>query len=179
MKTTTKLSLKEAIKACDFNYVNENIEKLFETEPIRGEIEIKNFGKTMTAEEVLAEFEKDGCIPANATELFDWVSKNKDRFEGEYKYVIGLGSVISFGDRRSVPSAWWDDSRREASLPWFAREFDGSYWFAFSRKSSALESSESSPLTLSASASKPRKETSRQALTRIADALEVIATKLK
>lgn len=49
------------------------------------------------------------------------------------------------------------------------------------RKDSALSSDTkpSAPLSLSPSAPKPRKESKRQALTRIADALEVIATKLK
>lgn len=147
----TKLTLASAIKACDFNYVNENIVKLFKDEPIRGEIEVRNFGKYMTAPEVIAELEKDGCVPANATELYDWVSRNKDWGKDEYKYVVGLDSVASFEGRDRVPHVWWGASERDARLDWFDDEFGGGCWFAFSRESSPKTSnllSSSVPLTL-------------------------------
>lgn len=147
----TKLTLASAIKACDFNYVNENIIKLFKDEPIRGEIEVRNFGKYMTAPEVIAELEKDGCVPANATELYDWVSRNKDWGKDEYKCVVGLGSVASFGGRDHVPDVWWHVSKRDADLSWFDGGFDDGVWFAFSRESSPKTSnplSSSVPLPL-------------------------------
>ena len=149
MKTKTK-SLSDLIKACKFDYVNENIEKLFKTEPIRGKVEIKNFGKYMTSEAVIEELKKDGCVPANATELFHWIFENPEHLKGSYGGVVGLGSVAAFEGHRRVPLEWWCESGRDANLYWFDREWSGYDWFAFVRESSpqTLEPKTSSPVSL-------------------------------
>lgn len=135
MKTKTK-SLNSLIKACDLNYINENIVKLFETEPVRGKIEVTTFGRPMTSEQVIEELKKDGCVPANATELYTWISENKDWGKEAYRNVVALGSVASFEGGQRVPLAWWDDSEHGAYLYWFDSEFHAYDWFAFSRESS-------------------------------------------
>lgn len=138
MKTTQKLINKES-----FDYVNENIEKLFKPEPIRGPIEIRNFGKYMSSEQIIAELAKDGCYPANATELFDWSEKRPDE---KNKYVVALGSVASFGGESRVCSVWYDGSERYADLGWFVDVWRGLYWFAFGRESTQSSDTETSAL---------------------------------
>ncbi len=137
MTKTKQKTLSYLIKSCKFDYVNKNIEKLFKTELIRGNIEVKNFGKCMTSEQVIAELEKDGCVPANATELFAWQLENPDWFKDKRSYggVVALGSIASFEGRRRVPCSWWSDARRRAGLGWFGGDWYSDYWFAFSRKS--------------------------------------------
>lgn len=144
MKTKTQ-TLESLIKDCKFDYVNENIVKLFKTEPVRSKIEVRNFGKWMKAEEVIAELKKDGCVPANATELYTWYLENRDTWfkdKSSYGGVFALGSVASFGGYQHVPLTWWSDAKREADLPWFGKAFSGHDWFAFSRESSELKPSE-------------------------------------
>ena len=148
MKKTIKL--KSLIESCEFNYVNENIEKLFKVEKIRDKVEIKNFGRYMKSEDVIKELKKDGCLPANATELYQWVSDNKEWGKGKNQGVKALGSVVSFEGDRQVPYAWWNDAKRGAHLDWFDGFFDGDGWFAFVREFSpkSLETLKSDPLSL-------------------------------
>lgn len=130
MKTT-----KHLLNTSSFDYVNENIVKLFKPEPIRGEVEVRNFGKYMTSEQVIAELTKDGCVPANATELFSWFESNKDWGDGKYQSVVALGSVADFGGERHVPCVWWGHAERGADLDWFGSGWDDGDWFAFVRES--------------------------------------------
>ena len=126
-------TLAQLITDCKFTYVNKNIEKLFSTESIRGKIEIRNFGKTMTSEEVIAELAKDGCVPANATELFYYLSTHD---VWKKKWLVGLGSVVSFDGCRRAPYASWDDAGREAGLDRFGYVWNDSLWFAYVHESS-------------------------------------------
>lgn len=142
MKTTTLLNPKS------FTYVNENIQKLFKPEPIRGPIEVRSFGKYMSSEEIIAELAKNGCYPANATELFDWAEQHPDE---KNKYVVALGSIASFEGSLQVCYVWCGDSGRGADLGWFGGGWVDDDGFAFGREStqsSDTENLHSVPLNL-------------------------------
>lgn len=134
-KETQSSTLATLIKNGDFTYVNENINTLFKTEPIRGEVKLRNFGKYMTSSEVIAELKKDGCVPANATELLDWYSKNIDWKPESYCGIVALGSVVNFEGDRRVCYVWLDGSERYCNLYWCTSRFSRHCWFAFSRES--------------------------------------------
>lgn len=129
MKKTQTLS--SLIESCRFDYVNENIKHLFNTEPIGEDIGIKNFGKYMTSEEVIAELKKEGLRPANATELFHYAATHP---EEKNKYIVALGSVVSFEGESRVCDVWCVDSERDASLGWFGSGWGDGCWFAFGRE---------------------------------------------
>lgn len=144
---TTTLKLQDFIDMGDFDYVNPNIVPLFKDEPLRGgAVEIRQFNRTITSEEVISELAKDGCVPATATELFAWHSENKSKLK-KYESVIALGSVKEFEGDRRVCSAWLYDSERNAGLYWFDYEWDAYDWFAFSRESTQTLKSKSSALS--------------------------------
>lgn len=152
MKTQQTPTLEALIEACKFDYINENIPKLFKTEPIRGELGVKSFGKYMTSEEVLADFKKEGLQPMNATELFKWTSENKD-FGKDFgkdgwKYVVALGSEDAFDGERRVCFADFGGAERGAGLRWFGEGWYDGAFFGFYRESSAPEHSGSLPLDL-------------------------------
>lgn len=132
MRTKVKpKTISELIKECKFDYVNPHMRELFSLEPIRGTVEVRNFGKNMTSEEVIAELAKDGCVPANCTELLVYCAANMKI----HKWIVALDSVVSFEGDRLVPRVSWYGAERHCSLDWFDLEFDGCDWFAFVRES--------------------------------------------
>lgn len=137
----TKTTLESLLKKGDYSYVNENIQKLFKTEPIRGELGVKCFNKVMSSEEVIAEFQKEGLRPMNATELFYWASQNKDFGKDGWKYVVALGSEVTFGGKRRVCDADFYGAERKAYLRWFDSDWDGGAFFGFFRESSDIKAS--------------------------------------
>lgn len=141
MKKTQTLS--SLIESCRFDYVNENIKHLFNTEPIGEDIGIKNFGRYMTSKEVIAELKKEGLRPANATELFHYVVTHP---EEKNKYIVALGSVVSFGGESRVCGVWYGVSLRDASLGWFDDDWNGHCWFAFGREGTQSSDTEASAL---------------------------------
>src|SRR6266481_9381391 len=142
-----KTKPKKLLNPDSFYYVNENIEKLFKPEPIRGKIELKHFDRYITSDEVIEELKKDGCVPANATELFDWYEQNKDSGIGKYQGIVALGSQAVFDGRRLVCYVWWNDSERSARLPWFDSDWIAGCWFAFVRESTKSSDTENSSLS--------------------------------
>ncbi len=162
-------TLKQLIDSKKFDWVNSDIEKNFKLEKVRNlEYKLFHFDKYISSENTIKEMEKDGYIPANLTELLSWKDWNGKDF------VVALGSVAGVGGDRRVACLRRDDSGRRLDLGWFDAGWGGSVRFLAVRNldSQTLESSPQSLRTLPL-----RKETSRQALTRIADALEIIAQK--
>ena len=128
--------LEQLIKSIKFSYVNSAIENSFEYEKSRGEVELINFNKNISSEEVLKELDKQGLIPANLTELLEF-AKNKpnEAFNSDY-LVIALGSVADVDGGRRVPCLVdWDDGRR-LFLYWFGDGWNSRSRFAAVRKSS-------------------------------------------
>lgn len=141
----TAQSIKELLKSGNFTYINPEIENVFKTEPIRSKVELRNFGRSISSEDAIKELKKEGCVPANATELFEFAARNT---EWEGKYIVALGSIASFEGKRRVPYVWWHESYREVYLCWFDRDWDDRYWFAFSRESSDTKKQSLDPLQL-------------------------------
>ena len=132
---TNMNKLEQLIKSLKFNYVNSNIENSFEYEKSRGEVELINFNKIISSEEVLKELDKQGLIPANLTELLEF-AKNKpnEAFNSDY-LVIALGSVAGVDGERQVPYLRdWDDERW-LDLYWFGGDWHDYFRFAAVRKS--------------------------------------------
>ena len=127
--------LEQLIKSLNFYYVNSNIENSFEYEKSRGEVELINFNKNISSEEVLIELDKQGLIPANLTELLEFAkNKPKEAFNSDY-LVAALGSVADVGGRRQVPYLDGWGGERGLRLGWFDGDWDGDCRFAAVRKS--------------------------------------------
>ena len=135
-------SLKILIDACSFDYISPAItDENIPDDGRRGKVEIKNFGKYMTSEQVIAELKKDNCRPATVHELFSYLKDNKEKD----KWLVALGSVFFFRGERYVVGVWWDGSEREANHRWFDGEWLDHCWFAFVRELD-LENSENGNL---------------------------------
>ncbi len=164
-------TLKQLIESQKFNWVNSSITSdNFPIQPIRNsDYKLFHFDKFISSKDAIKEMEKKGYLPANIYELLSWKDWNDKDF------VIALGSVADVGSRRYVACLRRLGSRRGLSLGWFDGGWGDYCRFLAVRNldSQTLESSALKPLALP----KLRKETSRQALTRIADALEIIASK--
>lgn len=174
MKTITKLSFKKLLdKTKRTQYVDSSVvEEVVPCDP--EEIIFFTLGKYISEDELDTEYANRSLEPASPYTIALYDLDHQSEMD-EKRYVAthwkddkGKWCFAAFGR--------WRDGRR-VRVDRDGLEWGGSWWFAGVRKSSALDSFEPSvPLSLSP---KLRKETSRQALTRIADSLELIATKLK
>ena len=115
-------TLSELIKAAKFDYINSNIteENFPKPSEISHNLEILQFDRSATNEEVIKEMDNKGLRPANSYELLHYVKKEWDG-KG---YIVALGSVWtdSNGIRR-VLFADGGSCERRLGLGW-----DGSGW---------------------------------------------------
>lgn len=117
-----QINLKGLIEKRKFDYVDTDIEANFELEEVRGEYRLFHFNRYISSEDAISEIEKEGYLPANATELLSWEDWNGT------DSVIALGSVASVSGRRRVLSLWEFSSERSLHLCWFDRD-----WFVYCR----------------------------------------------
>lgn len=143
MKIKTK-SLKSIIKSLKFDWVNSNIiDSIFPPKAIRGKVQILQFDKTLSSEEIIKLGEEKGLVPANIYELLEYA---EDEWNSK-DWVIALGSVGRVDGDRRVPYLVRRGSKRGLYLDWFDDGWDADDRFAFVRNvSSDLESS--APLDL-------------------------------
>lgn len=142
-------SLKNLIKDCKFDFVNEDItEKNFPKQNIRGKVELLHFDKEIESDEAIERMNKQGYEPANIYELLEYA---KDGWNKE-DAVVALGSVwrVFFG-YRYVPCLWGGSGGRRLLLRWIGGAWDPRCRFAVVRKSdtNSLKSSEKTSDTLS------------------------------
>src|SRR3990167_9382333 len=121
MTQNKKESLKNLIKAGNYDFVNDNINDKnfpnFQDMP-SGKVELLHFDRYITSEEAIKEMESKGMRPANLKELLVF---GKEYPEEQRKYpIVALGSVWRslLGDR-SVAVLWGDVSGRHLYLYWF------------------------------------------------------------
>ncbi len=101
------------------------------------EIILVNFGKTIPDTQYALDWAKPfGLRPEPPRGVFA-IGEHKPGLNKElgmdYMAVVSP-SECSFEGHRHVPCGWWDGSERSVNLRWFDFEFDGRYWFAFSRE---------------------------------------------
>ncbi|MFZ2887019.1 MAG: hypothetical protein WA021_04340 [Minisyncoccia bacterium] len=105
---------------------------------IEREIILVNFGKTIPDTQHALDWAKPyGLQPEPPRGVFA-IGEHKPNLNKELGMdYMGVVSPVecSFGGDRQVPCEWWDGSGRSVGLDWFGGDWDGSYWFAFSRES--------------------------------------------
>lgn len=170
MNTTLKASEAFKVGKHDIGYVSSGFMERFGTAEFAprtlGTFQI--LSRYMTDKEIETELKPGLC---ELGDVLAFLENPPESSKNGYFNLFYLSSCVVYvhwlaGGREWRVSAW---------------ERDGYGWFAGSQVFSPATSN-SIPMSSTLSPSKPltlRKETSRQALTRIADALEVIATKLK
>lgn len=126
------MTLKQLISDLNLNWVNSDItpENFPKTKEPRGKMEIVDFGKYMSTEEVKEELDKKGLRPATIYELLTWA---KDNWNGK-DWVVALGSVSSEG---GVPFLIWYGAERSLDLYATAREWIALYRFLVFGKSAS------------------------------------------
>lgn len=143
----TKTTLKKLIEKRKFDYVNSDIEKNFTVEDVRSsEYRLFHFDQHVSSEDAIAEIEKEGCLPANATELLSWEDWNGT------DTVVALGSVAEVRGYRRVLSLWEYGSERDLRLAWVGIDWYDRCRFLAVRKVSetqVLEAGHSDALSLS------------------------------
>lgn len=91
--------LQDLLREGEFRSTDEDILKEFKTQTANPKVEVLQFKRRMTFQEVIEELETMSRRPANATELFAWHLENKDWLkEHKYQPVIALGSISSSED---------------------------------------------------------------------------------
>ena len=130
---TKQPTLKSLIKKNKFDWVNPNITS--ENFPPQGkieEVELIDFKKALTTNEVIKLLAEQGFRPATIYELLTWSQKN---WNGK-DWIVALGSVWqSAGGYRRVACLFRDASERYLSLYWVEDDWRGFCRFAAVRKS--------------------------------------------
>lgn len=136
------MTITSKIKDAGFAYVNSDIDK-FEDVPSRStNHKVFHFNRSITSEEAIKEIEKEGCVPANLSELADWHMENKKNGD----WVVALGSVAGVDGPRLVPCLGEAGSGRKLGLGWFGIDWDGVCRFLAVRLGSkSLDTSALSP----------------------------------
>lgn len=122
-------TLRAAIAACKFDWVNFNIEKHFTLEPMRRERKVFDFGHGISSDEVEKRMKAEGWDPANLAEQLHYA---KNEWNGK-DWVVALGSSTQFDGDRRVPFLYRGDAGRSLNLHWWGREWLDYYRFLASR----------------------------------------------
>ncbi len=109
-------TLRAAITACRFDWVNSNIEEHFTLEPIRRERKVFHFDRSISSEDAVKQMEKEGWSPANLAELLDY---GKNEWNSK-DWVVALGSSAQIDGDRNVPCLYRNDAGRNLYLPWWS-----------------------------------------------------------
>ena len=115
-------TLTSQIGAKNFDWINEYIVKHFKAEPLRGETKLFHFGRFVSSGKVTAEMAKEGCVPANISELLAYAWDEK----GD---VVALGSFMEINGDRYVPILVRRGARRGLGLGWFGGGWGSEYQF--------------------------------------------------
>jgi hypothetical protein len=131
-KTT---SLPVLIAKHNFDYVDSSITaENFPPQPISLEFKVFDFGREISAEDVIKEMAEAGYRPANIYELLSW-----DDWNGK-DWVVGLVSSWRDSDgNRCVPGLGGWGGRRRLLLYWIEDGWGGHCRFLAVRKSSDLD----------------------------------------
>lgn len=119
------------MKLGKYDYVNSDINKFPYEETDTGEIEIINFGKSISSEDAIKELDKKGYRPATATELLLLGAQHPDLQRKDP--IVALGTMQPVDDRRV---AYLDgySTDRFLLVSWFVLDWFEHYVFAAVRK---------------------------------------------
>lgn len=124
-------------------YVNEEVLKSAPRNTVTGELEFFNLGKYASEDEVQAEYEKRGLIPADVCQLAQWNEANKDDdrcyFATQWKDKDGEWCYAAF-------NRWSGD--RDVSVERGEGGWDG-HWFFAGLRNVSVSPGTSSPIPMS------------------------------
>ena len=126
------MKLKNLIKPLKLDWVGSDVtDDNFPDNGERGKVEILQFNKSLSTEEVLEKMKKMGYRPATLHEMLSW-AKEWNRKDA----IVALGSIWQTPNGfRRVGCLYNHDSQRELGLCCLDRVWDDHYPFAVVRKS--------------------------------------------
>lgn len=122
-------TLRAAIAALKFDWVNSSIEKHFTLEPVRKERKVFHFDCGISSGEAERRMKAESWNSASLAELLDYA---KNEWNGK-DWLVALGSSAQVGGLVYVPCLYRYGAGRNLDLRWRSYDWNRSSWFLAAR----------------------------------------------